>query len=72
MLDEMHNALRYGIFNDDAKLSYIQGHIIQLCTMDNQPLIAEAYEWMRQIADEYPIGYYRSEYMRLQAPRQIR
>lgn len=67
MLDEMHNALRYGIFNDDAKLSYIQGHIIQLCTTDNQPLIAEAYEWMRQIADEYPMGYYRSEYMRLQA-----
>lgn len=67
MLDGMHDALRYGIFDNDAKLSYIQGHIIQLCTTDNQPLIAEAYDWMRQLADEQPMGYYRSEYMRLQA-----
>lgn len=67
MLDEMHNALRYGIFNDDAKLSYIQGHIIQLCSTDQQQLIAEACGWMQQLADEYSMGYYKSEYMKLKA-----
>lgn len=67
MLDEMHNALRYGIFNEDGKLNYIQGHIIQLCSTDRQPLIAEACDWMQQLVDEAPMGYYKSEYMRLKA-----
>ena len=67
MIDEMHRALGYGIFNDEDQLSYVQGHIIQLCTTADQPLLAEAYDWMQQLADEAPMGYYKSEYMKLQA-----
>lgn len=67
MLDEMHQALRYGIFSGDDKLTYIQAHIIQLCSLGDHPLLAEAYDWMQQLADGQPLGYYKSEYMKLQA-----
>lgn len=67
MIDEMHQALRYGIFSGDDQLSYIQSAIIQLCSLGDHPLLTEVYDWMQQIADELPSGYYKSEYMKLQA-----
>ena len=67
MLDEMHKALSYGFFYGDNKLSYIQSYIIRLEKCDDVSLKQEAIGWMETLMDEYPVGYYKSEYMRLKA-----
>lgn len=67
MLDEMHKALSYGFFYGDNKLSYIQNYIIRLEKCSDVSLKQEAIGWMEALMDEYPVGYYKSEYMRLKA-----
>jgi len=67
MMDEMRQALRYGIFNGDSKITYIQSFITQLSKTDEKALMEEAYNWMQQLIDEATYGYPKSEYMRAQA-----
>ena len=48
-------------------MSYIQSYIIRLEKCDDVSLKQEAIGWMETLMDEYPVGYYKSEYMRLKA-----
>ena len=59
--------MSYGFFYGDNKLSYIQNYIIRLEKCSDVSLKQEAIGWMEALMDEYPVGYYKSEYMRLKA-----